>query len=116
MAKKTAVTEQVSVPAKEKEITMLFPNLNNNTHILRILGQDGKIACELRFEKDVFGWDKTEKRCDNSRLRLEIMKPISEDNMKLVKEFRVCTNLDSRIIWLGDRILKESKTTEVESV
>jgi hypothetical protein len=115
MAKKAEV--QATQAVEKKEPTMTFPNLTNNTHILRIVGQDGKVACELRFERDVFKWDKEAKSCDNSRIRLEVHKPTGEgDNMRKVKEFRIATKDTSNMIWMGDMILKKEETQQVESV
>lgn len=113
MAKNATPDKQV----EKNEPTMTFPNLRNNTHILRVTGQDGKIACELRFEKDIFGWDRDTKTCDNSRIRLEVHKPIEgSDEMRKVKEYRISTKDESKVIWMGDMILKAEGENKVESV
>jgi hypothetical protein len=114
MAKKEAVQ---ATQVEKKEPTMTFPNLTGNVHILRIVGQDNKVACELRFERDVFKWDKDTKSCDNSRIRLEVHKPTGQgDSMRKVKEFRIATKDTSKMIWMGDMILKNEATQQVESV
>lgn len=114
MAKKNEV--QAISAVEKKEPTMRFPYLTNNIHIVRIIGQDGREACELRFERKVYGWDKESKTCDNSRIILGVYKPTeAKDEMRLVKEYRISTKDTSKIIWMGDVILRE-KSEQVETV
>jgi len=104
-----ATVGQEAAPEAKKEHSMKLLNLNNEIYELRILGQDGKIAADLRFEKYVKGWDKDKKKADSSYLRLSVNKPINAEETKEVKRYVIGHSEESNLIWVGDAKLEATE-------
>jgi hypothetical protein len=127
--KKAKVTEKTlgnvgtaTVEKEKKDKSMELINLMDNIHELRITGQDGKIAAEIHFERFVKGWNKEDKKADATFLKVNILKPLSqekkEDEIEYieVKRFIVGHSEDSNLLWLGDAKLEAEEKREVETV
>lgn len=98
--------------AEKKEPTMTFPDLRG-IHILRITDEKdpNKVVCEIHTERNVFGWDKDTKTCESSRIIQKIYKPLN-GKMVLVKDNRIATKEDTKMIWMGTMIKpEEAKST-----
>ena len=67
-----ATKKTVSKPQAVTEPKYKFIDLRSNEHTLRITDPENpnRVVAELRWERDVFGWDKIAGDCDSSRLRM----------------------------------------------
>ena len=124
-----ATKKTVSKPQAVTEPKYKFIDLRSNEHTLRITDPENpnRVVAELRWERDVFGWDKIAGACDSSRLRMGVFKPIGEvietrkdgvkiKQMLLVKDYASVTKPDTRVIWLGDRILREEAVKNIDTI
>lgn len=101
----------------KKEGSLVFVKLNGNTHCLRVLGQDGKVACDIVFDRIVVGYDKDEKKCEKSFINLTIQKPVdvSATKMKDVKKF-VAGQAKTNMMWLAEAPIVTEATGEKETI
>jgi hypothetical protein len=112
-AKQKGAQAKTEVKGPRKD-TMVFPNLVNNVHEVRITGADKGLVATLSFERIVVGWNGEEKSCDKSLIIVSISKPVGERD-KVVKKFIIGVKQDNNMMWLGDAKL-EAERAEVESV